>query len=88
MDHAVVSLEASGTDWLRLVQFVEQSGQPLWIEADGKIRGVLLPAWEARYLMGDRIAQGGTACGAHDPGMQATPPCDPWCLLDAASDAS
>ena len=85
---AVVSLEASGTDWLRLVRFVERSGQPLWLEADGEIRGVLLPAREARYLLGDRVAQGGTACGADDPGMQASPLCESWCLLDAACDAS
>ncbi len=52
MEQQIVSLEAPGTDWTRLIRFVERSGQPLWIEADGEIHGVLLPSDQARRLLG------------------------------------
>lgn len=58
MDHITVSLEAPGTDWAQLARFVEHSGRPLWLEADGEVRGVLLPATEARRFMGRYIKQG------------------------------
>lgn len=54
MEQTVVSLEAPGTDWARLVRFVERSGEPLWLEAGGEIRGVLLPSDQARRLMAKR----------------------------------
>ncbi len=61
---------------------MERSGQPLWLEADGEIRGVLLPAHEARRLMGGCVAHGGTTGGVHDPGLEATTPRHLCCLLD------
>ena len=57
MEDAVVSLEAPGTDWTSLVRFVERSGRPLWLEAEGQIYGVLLPTDKARRLMGKCAVQ-------------------------------
>jgi hypothetical protein len=51
MEYAIVPLEAPDTDWANLVRFVERSGQPLWLEAEGEVRGVLLPIARVRRLM-------------------------------------
>jgi hypothetical protein len=51
MEYMIVPLEAPGTTWANLVRFVERSGQPLWLEADGEVRGVLLPAAGIPRLM-------------------------------------
>ncbi|HSH81855.1 MAG TPA: hypothetical protein VLA19_25290 [Herpetosiphonaceae bacterium] len=77
MEHAVVSLEALGIDWPKLVRFVERSGLPLWLEADGEIRGVLLPAREARRLMGGCVARGETPGTAPDSNEAALAPGTP-----------
>lgn len=77
MEHAVVSLEALGTDWPNLVRFVERSGLPLWLEADGEIRGVLLPAREARRLMGGGVGQGDTPGAEPESNEAALPPGTP-----------
>src|SRR4051794_26668350 len=60
MEQRIVSLEAPGTDWTRLIRFVERSGQPLWIEVDGEIHGVLLPSDQARRLLGYYAMEHGT----------------------------
>jgi hypothetical protein len=52
IEHAIVPLGAPETNWNELVRFVERSGQPVWLEADGEIHGVLLPTTQARRLMG------------------------------------
>ena len=51
IEHAIVALDAPETNWAELVRFVERSGQPVWLEADGEIHGVLLPTIRARHLM-------------------------------------
>ncbi len=57
MDYRLLALDAPDLSWPRLVRDVERSGQPLWLEADGEIRGVLLPTAEARRLFGRYISQ-------------------------------
>ena len=88
MEHAVVSLEAPGTDWPKLVRFVERSGQPIWLEADGEIRGVLLPAGEARRLMGGCAGHGGAPAEADDAGTRTTTPQEESCVSDDSLAAS
>src|SRR3954454_7319149 len=66
MEQRIVSLEAPGTDWTRLIRFVERSGQPLWIEADGEIHGVLLPSDQARRLLGYYTMEHDTETAAAD----------------------
>jgi hypothetical protein len=58
MEPAIVSLEATDMDWFRLVRFVEKSGTPLWLEAGGEVRGVLLPPAQARRLFGQLMELG------------------------------
>jgi hypothetical protein len=55
MEPTIVSLEATDMDWFRLVRFVETSGTPLWLEAGGEVRGVLLPPVQARRLFGQSM---------------------------------
>jgi hypothetical protein len=57
MEPTIVSLEATDMDWFRLVRFVETSGTPLWLEAGGEVRGVLLPPVQARRLFGQLMEQ-------------------------------
>ena len=78
MEQTIVSLEAPGSDWARLVRFVERSGQPLWLEADGEIRGILLPIAQARRLMGCWARQRSTQGAAQSPSGDGTNPQDPW----------
>ena len=80
MEHAIVSLESPGTDWAGLVRFVERSGQPLWLEADGEIRGVLLPTGEARLLLGRWSVPRRPHGGAHAPWAGDSAPRDPCCV--------
>lgn len=48
----VISLGTPDIDWEVLARVVERTGAPLWLEVDGTIQGVLLPADAARRLMG------------------------------------
>jgi hypothetical protein len=71
MEDAVVSLEAPGTDWTSLVRFVERSGRPLWLEAEGQIYGVLLPTDQARRLMGKCTVQSKPEGLVYNKGLEA-----------------
>jgi hypothetical protein len=51
MDH-MISLSRVDLDWEVLVRMVERTKRPLWLEIEGTVQGVVLPATEARRLMG------------------------------------
>ena len=82
MEHGIVSLDAPGTDWAGLVRFVERSGQPLWLEAEGEIRGVLLPTGQARRLMGRWSVQRSTHGAAYASEAGGTSQQDARCAFD------
>jgi hypothetical protein len=51
----IISLSNPELDWEMLVRMVEQTGAPLWLELNGVVQGVLLPAVNARRLLGRYI---------------------------------
>ena len=74
MEPTIVSLEATDMDWFHLVRFVETSGTPLWLEAGGEVRGVLLPPVQARRLFGQLMEQNrGEGIPSHERSRQDMP---------------
>ena len=55
MDH-MISLHTMQLDWEVLVRLVERTQRPVWLEIDGTVQGVLLPATDAQRLMGHYLA--------------------------------
>ena len=47
-----ISLSARNLDWEHLVRLVERTNQPVWLELDGTLQGVLLGTTDAYRLFG------------------------------------
>ncbi len=52
----MISLNTMDLDWEVLVRMVERTKRPVWLEIEGTVQGVLLPAKDAQRLMGHYIA--------------------------------
>ena len=63
----VISLSTPELDWEVLVRTVERTGAPLWLELNGTIQGVLLPAANAQRLLGRYVAHEAQPEPAADP---------------------